>query len=255
MRDLFTENREREFENPAQGDLAADQDLSQESDAKRIIRVVRGLVGDYDWQRLLFVTHEGVPVSKARARWSRKSGRFYTPSKTVGAELSVASRINRSLKGEPFVGSVAVVAVFFRPNFQRIDADNLMKLVMDAATKAGAWKDDCYVMAQASYVEFDPRHPRTLIAICDTKSSMDRDRRFKCRVCEKLFNRPGCAAISNPPQFCSKKCRYSVQRVLTRCARCEQSFNRNSSGQRYTTPHFPKRFPKSASRRVRVPAM
>lgn len=159
------------------------------------------------------VVHDGAPVSKARARWSRRTRSHYTPETTRNAEAALVLRL-RAAMVEPLTGCVAIVSMFYRPNFQRIDVDNLTKLVMDAATRAGVWTDDCHVSAQASFVELDVKRPRTVIAICPTTSTLDRSARFTCRRCGVKFTRAGVAAIKNPPQFCSRDCRYGAIRQL-----------------------------------------
>jgi len=197
------------------------------------------------------IVHDGAPVSKSRARWSRKSGRFYTPGATVAAEDQLAQRFRDAMGGETIQGSVAIVATFFRPNYQRIDADNLMKLVMDSATKAGVWVDDCYVVAQASFMEFDRDWPRTAIAWCETSTSFDRRHGFICTVCGGKFFRKSAATFSATPATCSAACRgilHKIDRGEAKCPKCDVVFKRNSAGQRYCSVTCSNSLP-----RVRVP--
>lgn len=198
---------------------------------------LRRLIGpDVDPERMVAFVVDGAPVSKSRARWSGKSGRHYTPQKTVNAQSYAAALFRQALGGETFAGAIAIVAIFYRPNYQRIDADNLMKLVMDAGTQAMAWKDDCFVTAQAAFIEMDRAAPRTVVALCQTKSSLDRERMFTCGICSKEFRRAGTATFANPPKFCSRECRYEGyrrDRQPARCPKCETQFERRSSGQRY----------------------
>lgn len=144
-----------------------------EPDMSRVLDYMRGVLRDHDSSQIVAFVHEGAPVSKARARWSRK-GHFYTPDTTQGAEEALAWRFREVVKGRPWKGNVALAAVFFRPNHQRIDADNLMKLVLDAGTKAGVWDDDCQVTHQIAVIEKDAAKPRTVIALSAVSGSLDR---------------------------------------------------------------------------------
>ncbi len=201
---------------------------------------IRRLIGgDVDPERMVFFTHPGAPVAKSRARWMRLKGggvRTYTPTATSTAEEALAWKFKTTLRGEPFVGPTAIAAIFFRPNYQRIDADNLMKLVLDAGTKAGAWIDDSHITALASWIELDVENPRTLVVLCPTVSTMNRHARFSCVICGEGFNRIGVAALKAPPKFCSSACRsegYARDRRTVRCPRCEQTFRRKSARQVY----------------------
>jgi Holliday junction resolvase RusA-like endonuclease len=183
--------------------------------------------GDDSW--ISAFVHAGAPHSKARPRWSPKNGRTYTPTETAQAERSLAKRFERSFQGRVLEGNVAIAAVFYRPNHQRIDADNLMKLVLDAGTKAGAWLDDSQITAQACVVEVDAANPRTVIAIGPTASTMNRTGVVTaiCKRCGKGFTTPR----MNPRLTCSRAC--AKPRVMGRCASCESEFRRRRAGQRY----------------------
>ena len=177
-----------------------------ESDVAKGLELLRRLIGpDVNPDHMWVFVHEGPPISKSRARYNRQSGRTYTPAKTVAAQESLEARFVEILKGLVVGGSVAIVAVFYRPNYQRIDADNLMKLVMDAGTKAGVWADDCYVTAQSAYIEMDRERPRTIVAFCQTESTLDRARMFKpkptCQICGGPVSRREYTRCSN----CSPK--------------------------------------------------
>ena len=226
--------------------------MEEGNDVTRGIERLRRVIGPgVDPDHLFSFVVEGDPVSKSRARYSRKSGRTYTPAKTVAAQAVVEMYFRQALQGQTLAGSVAIVAIFYRSNFQRIDADNLMKLVMDAGTKAGVWEDDCYVTAQAAFMEMDRGRPRTVIALCQTQSSLDRMRMFSCAICSKDFRRSGTATFKRPPQFCSRECRaesYRRDRQPARCPRCETEFERRSAGQRYCSPEC-----RTAVPRVRAP--
>lgn len=217
-----------------------------------VLEKLRALLGPgVDPDQMWYLVVDGAPVSKSRARWNRKTGRTYTPAETVQAERALAARFRRVLGNVSLDGSVAIVAIFFRPNFQRIDADNLMKLVMDSATLAKVWSDDCYVTAQASFMEMDRERPRTVIAFCQTESSLDRTRMFSCVICAKDFRRSGNATFKNPPKTCSVACRQALYwRDLkpATCPKCGTDFRRQAAGQRYCSDEC-----KAAPRKKRLP--
>lgn len=205
-----------------------------DDDRTYVLGKLRGLAGAATAEKAMrCVVIPGAPVSKSRARYSRIRGSFYTPRDTAAAEDVVATLIRRAASGEPFQSPVAMVAVFYRPNHQRIDADNLMKLIMDAATKAHLWADDCHVTALASFIELDRARPRTIVAWCPTTSTMDRSERFSCHRCGRAFNRAGCAALKSPPKYCSRECRYADSRAAAVCPKCGVEFQRRHAGSKY----------------------
>jgi len=227
--------------------------LERPADVSLGLEKLRSLIGhDVDPDQMWSLVVEGAPISKSRARYARKTGHTYTPAKTVAAEKVVQERFEQTLRGVSLAGCVAIVAIFYRPNFQRIDADNLMKLVMDAATHAKVWSDDCYVTAQAAFMELDRERPRTVIAFCQTESTLDRARLFSCQVCAKDFRRSGLATVQNPPRTCSVECRrvlYNRDLKPAVCPRCDTEFKREIAAQRYCSDEC-----KSAPRRVRPKA-
>ncbi len=143
-------------------------------DAAIVLPRLRALAGDPAAGAFLFV-HHGVPVPKARPRWSPKNHRMYTPATTAAAETSIAWLFRAALGGSVmFCDTVALVALFVVPTRQRKDLDNLLKLVMDAGNQARAWTDDSLVVAQAALLELDAAHPRTVIALCPYRGTLTR---------------------------------------------------------------------------------
>lgn len=186
-----------------------------------------GRLGDDSW--LVAFEHPGDPASKARPRFTSRGNRTYTPTRTLIAQRALAERFQSAMKGRMIEGNVAIAAVFYRPNRQRIDADNLMKLVLDAATAAGVWLDDSQVTAQASVVELDAERPRTLVALGPTTSSLSRRPLIQiCPRCGTHFEAP---RLRRPKVYCSRAC--AQLKALARCARCGTEFRRRGSGQRY----------------------
>lgn len=205
----------------------------EKSDSALALDIIRRLIGsEADPDRIIFFIHEGEPKAKGRARFT-KTGHAYTPKETSQYQTVLAWKFKEALAGHKFEESVAISAIFFRPNYQRIDADNMMKLVMDAGTQADIWVDDCYVTAQSSYVELDRERPRTLIVVAPTISSLNRALRFICKRCNKAFNRSGVAAFKNPPDYCSRECRYAESRAEVRCPKCDTVFSRKVAKQTY----------------------
>ena len=159
-----------------------------------------GAAGDtHRFQCLVF---DGPPKSKTRPRVGKRG--VYTPSQPN--EEKLAWFLRSAHQGGPEKGNVAIACVFYRPNRQRIDADNMMKLVMDAATGI-LWDDDDQVTFQCAAVELDRDHPRTVIAYGPHESTLRRGVDAKTRRC------PQCGAdftvdmVDRRATFCSSACK------------------------------------------------
>lgn len=180
-------------------------------------------VGALDHQ-MMVVVHDGDPASKARARIVR--GHAYTPAKTTAAQKSLAER----MVGVRFLGNVAVACVFHRSNRQRIDIDNLMKLVLDAATQADVWDDDSQVTAVVAALEHDPGHPRTVVAFAPHTSTMLRgpDSLPRCAACGNVFDPYG----QPRRRHCSRECRMTLAEPVP-CPQCGVPFKRRTGNNKY----------------------
>lgn len=121
----------------------------------------------------LTLVHDGTPVPKERPRFNPKTKTVFTPTRTLHAQrdLLYSFRVAADRRA-PYPDTLAMVALFYVPTRRRKDVDNLMKLVMDAATKARIWLDDSQVTAQASFLELDPQRPRTVVAWCPYVGSL-----------------------------------------------------------------------------------
>lgn len=150
--------------------------------------------------RMDVLVHEGDPMSKARSRFV-KAGGGYTPAAVRAAEERMGAGFEA---WEPFTGNVAVCCIFVRANAQRIDVDNMLKLVLDAATRAKLWADDSQVTAIAGLIEHDPYDPRTIVAMAPHRSTLARgeDSWPTCPTCGNRFNGDG------RRKFCSRECRF-----------------------------------------------
>lgn len=105
-------------------------------------------------------TISGKPHAKQRPRYSRKTGRSYTPAETVGFENTVR-QVAVDHFAAPFVGAVKVtmVAIFVpaeswsakkkaahlgAPHTQKPDLDNVEKSILDGLNRI-AFADDAQV--------------------------------------------------------------------------------------------------------------
>lgn len=210
------------------------------SDQVEAIRRLEALTRDHvEPDHVWAFVNDGEPVSKARARFSSKTGKFYTPAKTRNAEEELAWRFKGVMHGTVLDDSIAIVAIFYRPDYRRMDVDNMMKVVLDAGTKAGVWGDDCQITAQASFIELDAERPRTVVALCETESSLSRMR--SCAVCGTRFRRKHHENVSERSGlYCSKQCMYQAtvkdQDVTIAeeipCLQCGEMFRRRTSAQK-----------------------
>lgn len=144
--------------------------MTPESIATRTLVALLG----HEPARVVSVVHHGPPKPKGRPRFDRRTGRAYTPARTRAAETALLLDLKRAIGGRRFDGEVVLVAVFVLPNRRRVDADNLVKTVMDAGTRAGAWADDSQVTATAQLLELDAAWPRTIVAMADRPPSLGR---------------------------------------------------------------------------------
>lgn len=175
------------------------------------------------------VVIEGEPPSKARVRFTSK-GRPYTPQRTVDGEKRIASRLK--LVGK-FSGNVALVAIFYRSSYQRIDVDNMLKAVLDAGTRAAIWDDDSQVTALLGVVELDRERPRTVIALGAHRTTLLRgeDALRSCEACGTLFD-PAGRQRRETARWCSRACRMTLAEPVS-CAVCAKPFKRTSGNQVY----------------------
>lgn len=84
------------------------------------------------------------PVAKGRPRFGQ--GRVFTPSKTVAYEAAIKNELRKAINFSlpDATSCFGFRAIFYRANRQRIDCDNLLKAIQDAATGV-IWRDDSQV--------------------------------------------------------------------------------------------------------------
>lgn len=124
------------------------------------------------------LTLPGEPASKARPRFNR-DGRAYKASEDEQAEARTGWLFRRAFR-QPWTGNLAIGCVFFRPDRRRIDVDNMLKHVCDAANGI-AWEDDAQITAVYGVAELDVEDPRTVVVVTRHESSLERAPRRKVR--------------------------------------------------------------------------
>lgn len=180
-------------------------------------------------KRRVDLTVEGEPLAKVRARVTKNGA--YTPKRhRVNAE-ALAWHIRIACASRPFTGPIAVGMIFYRSNQQRIDVDNMVKQVLDAANGV-AWEDDAQVMTVVAHKRFDRERPRTVISIREDDSSnfQTPDQRLRETTCVRC----GGAFVYAPypsqptPKYCSEECR-----TTRPCDRCGRTYTSSSASRRY----------------------
>ena len=183
-------------------------------------------------EHMTYFVIPGAPPSKARHR-STRSGRTYRDPKDAAAEHRTATFMRQAV-GAPFEGNVALGCVFFRPSRQRIDTDNMIKHVCDAANGV-LWRDDSQVTAVIGITELDPGNPRTIVVIGRHVTSMTRgaDAVYPCVVCDAPISMIG---QTKHRATCSTACAvqargYNPLDSLVPCTQCGQPFRRATKTQ------------------------
>lgn len=118
-------------------------------------------------ERMLSFVHDEPPVTWQRPRYNPQAKKFFTAKKAKAGERSLGWAFARALHDQPmFPDTVALFAIFFLPDLRDRDTDNLVKLVMDAGTKAHVWTDDVRVRTHGVLIDLDRERPRTVLAVC-----------------------------------------------------------------------------------------
>lgn len=200
-------------------------------DLHRVTRLVRVIGGD-EWAISALKIY-GAPWSKSRPRTTR-TGQMYQKPEDRAAERALASTFAR-WQHESFPGNVALAAIFYRPNRQRIDADNLLKHVCDSANGI-LWEDDSQVTTIAGLIELDPGLPRTVVAVAHHASSLTRGSDWVqlCVRCGAEFTVDRRQTVK---RYCSLECSSLARgHVLTApvpCAQCGEPYKRNTKTQKF----------------------
>lgn len=187
---------------------------------------------------MAMITIPGAPWSKSRPRFAR-NGRAYPAAGEVDAEKRTGGYLGRVVT-EPFTGNVGLACLFFRPNRQRIDVDNLIKHVCDAANGV-LWKDDSQCTAVMGILELDIDRPRTVVMVAQHTSTLMRgsDAVYPCPVCDVMIAMDGQAGKLR--KTCSKECAAKARGFeslaeLVPCGVCGTPFKRFTTKQRHCSP-------------------
>jgi len=184
---------------------------------------------------LITIVIPGEPRSKARPRFSGK-GHVYSDAKQVAHAKLLGWHFLKACP-KPLIGGVAVTAVFYRSNSQRIDVDNMTKQILDAANGL-LWRDDYQVIGLYCLVRIDPENPRTEIGLCELADVRGSSRvESSCANCGKAFERLVYPSTKkHVPTYCSRVCsrvhRKNPYKTSAKCS-CGQTFMRKQAAQRY----------------------
>jgi crossover junction endodeoxyribonuclease RusA len=186
------------------------------------------------------LTIRGEPVSKSRARFTKQGSKTqaYTPEKTSAAEQVVAWHFRRAAPGhlpDP-EKTYGVMAIFFCGTRQRRDADNMLKLILDALNGL-AWPDDSQVTeVSAKKTLTAPEHARTEVLVYEVGLVQ----RFtaRCPQCgDDFVIYPSRNSAVNRHRYCSAECagaaRQTVDRTPKPCANCGTTFTPTGQQPKY----------------------
>lgn len=224
---------------PAAPVAGAEDDLSQQADSilpvggrsqdtERALRLCEALAPGTGEMKIVVIG--GEPPSKSRPRFTR-NGKPYRTREDVDAEKRTAFHL-RQIFTEPWTGNIALGCVFFRPNKQRIDVDNMLKHVCDAANGI-AWIDDSQVTAVYGVAELDIEHPRTVLIFARHRSTLTRgtDNTKPCEYCGTPFPMVG----RTTKRFCTAACSYKARGYdlsePVPCKHCGEPFRRKTKAQ------------------------
>jgi crossover junction endodeoxyribonuclease RusA len=107
----------------------------------------------------------GEPVPKGRPRVT-KTGRAYTPKRTLEAEAMVQGYFREKYPGAvtSLYQEFRVELTFFRKSRRKTDLDNLGKLVLDALNKL-VWEDDHQITKLVLEMVRVTKDPKTRVAV------------------------------------------------------------------------------------------
>lgn len=162
------------------------------------------------------------PQSKSRPIFSK--GRAYTPDKTRQYEKMLAFNFRASLTRQPTASDrFGVRAVFRKETLQRIDVDNMLKAVFDAANDV-VWLDDSQcveVMGKVLRGAPSARIDVVFYLLPDPSPT------YLCPKCNIRFRVKRSRSKNGPPVYCGQECFRAAQTdayVDMKCRQCDGEF-------------------------------
>ena len=174
-------------------------------------------------------TIKGEPVSKSRARFTKRGSKTYayTPERTKAGEEAVAWAFRQVHRKPATDAEVAyrIEAHFYNGTRQRRDIDNMTKLILDGLNGV-AWVDDNQVIEIKARKSYVPRaEARTEVAVYEVGRL--EPPKSPCIRCGKEF-RTYESWKSNPngKKYCSPECCYAhrIERRQRTCKECSKEF-------------------------------
>ncbi len=187
-------------------------------------------------EQMVYLEVPGNPWSKSRPRFAR--GRAYQSRDDQVAEQALRTRLIAN-KLPKFPGNVLLACRFYRSNYQRIDTDNLLKHVGDAATGV-LWQDDSQVTCELGEVHLDAERPRTIIVAGHHSSTLTRgsDGGRACAHCGATFQ-PSAGKRRDVQRFCQTACAYAARTTKLApmtCKHCGIEFQPNTKTRSLCSP-------------------
>lgn len=159
------------------------------------------------------------PVSKARPRFNGR-GRPYTPKRTRDYEATLAVAMRKAMGPRAAIGdgrTMGMACVFRRKTKQRVDCDNMLKAVSDAANGI-IWADDVQCIEVYGRLHRDCESPSVQIVFYSVDAETGKER--PCVFCGKVFRRPP----SQMSDYCSRMCADKSKRVTKSCKQCGKTY-------------------------------
>lgn len=202
---------------------------AQQHEIDRLLSIIEALSGTPHKDGYFTVVIPGAPSSKS----------ITSRGDSEAEELRVTSAHLACQAEKHFEGNVAMACIFYRPNHQRIDVDNMIKHVSDAATHV-LWEDDSQCTAAAGIVEYDADFPRTVVIFAEHESSLLRGdaATYPCVICKSpISSRMNAGRTKTCSTRCSTKLKgYIPLDEPIPCSHCGELFIRVSQYRKLCSP-------------------